>query len=109
MQGRPMVTPLDHAIYDDAETLERLLRKAGSRYALADLRDLIAGIEAAPEPLDPDAWMALVAADPGEPLKAQLRAFRTRLHSAHKGGASREEIAARVAALRAELARRGLD
>jgi Xaa-Pro aminopeptidase len=104
-----MVTPLDHAIYDDAETLERLLRKAGSRYALADLRDLIAGIEAAPEPLDPDAWMALVAADPGEPLKAQLRAFRARLHIAHKGGASREEIAARVAALRAELARRGLD
>ncbi|HEV8677959.1 MAG TPA: aminopeptidase P family N-terminal domain-containing protein, partial [Stellaceae bacterium] len=104
-----MVTPLDQAVYDDAETLERLLRNAGSRYGLAELRQLVAGIEAAPEPLDPDAWMVLVAAEPSEPLKAQLRAFRARVARApHKDTASREEIAARVAALRAELARRGL-
>jgi Xaa-Pro aminopeptidase len=104
-----MVTPLDHAIYDDAETLERLLRKAGSRYGLGELRELIAGIEAAPEPLDPDAWMTLVAAEPSEALKAQLRAFRVRLRTSRKDGNTREEIAARVAALRAELAQRGLD
>src|SRR5262245_44485545 len=47
--------------FQGEEALERLLRKAGSAYSVADLAALVAGVEAAPPGEDADAWMTLVA------------------------------------------------
>jgi Xaa-Pro aminopeptidase len=89
------------------EHLQELLRRAGLPAEAASLRALVAGVAAAPEGGRPDAWMALVGAeDAPEELRAQLRALRASLAPAEGG---RPDIPARVAALRAELARRGLD
>src|SRR5262245_45739720 len=91
--------------FQGEEALERLLRKAGSAYSVADLAALVAGVEAAPPGEDADGWMTLVAAVPGDALKAQLRAFRAHLAKAHPAASS---SAQRAAAVRAELKRRGL-
>src|SRR5690348_8294289 len=48
--------------YQGDEVLARLLAKAGSRYDLAALRALVAGVLAAPPSVaEPDGWTALVA------------------------------------------------
>src|SRR5215470_1465952 len=91
--------------FQGEEALERLLRKAGSAYSVADLAALVAGVEAAPAGEDADAWTALVAAAPSDALKAQLRAFRAHLAKAHPAASS---SAQRAAAVRAELKRQGL-
>src|SRR5215813_11040520 len=91
--------------FQGEEALERLLRKAGSAYSVADLAALVAGVEAAPPGEDADAWMTLVAAVQSDALKAQLRAFRAHLAKAHPAASS---SAQRAAAVRAELKRRGL-
>jgi len=93
--------------YQGDEVLERLLRKAGSPYGVTDLALLMAGVESAPAGEDADAWMEVVAAAPSDALKAQLRAFRGE-HAPAAGHGGAGAPAARVAALRAELWRRGL-
>jgi len=99
--------PTCRAAYQGEEALERLLRKAGSPYGVSDLAALLAGVEAAPLGEDADAWMELVSATPSDALKAQLRAFRA-AHSHASASAEPASPAARVAALRGELERRGL-
>ncbi len=96
--------------YRGDETLDRLLRQAGSRLGAAEVRDLVRGVVAAPEPFEPHAWMALVAANPGEELGGQLAALRARMAaSAHDGlEAPGSEAPARLEALRGELKRRRL-
>ncbi|MGH6932737.1 MAG: aminopeptidase P family N-terminal domain-containing protein, partial [Dongiaceae bacterium] len=91
--------------------LEELLRRAGSRYDEVGLQALLAGVAAAPPSADPDAWMALVLADPDEELKVQLRTLRRQVEAAAKpadDGNSPGRRAERVAALRDELTRQGL-
>jgi Xaa-Pro aminopeptidase len=83
------------------------LRKAGSRFDLAQLNELLTGVAAAPEGLDADAWMMLVASDPDGELKDQLRQFR-QARSAGEGVSNRDSTAMRVAALRREMARQDL-
>lgn len=94
------------------EALARLLREAGSPLTPADLRALVAGVCAAPLGEDPDAWMVLVAETPSEELKAELRALRrnteTELRAKEQANGTGESSATRLAALRQELARRGL-
>jgi Xaa-Pro aminopeptidase len=85
--------------------LEGLLAAARSRLKPADLPALLAGVSAAPEGLDPDAWMALVAPEVGPELKARLRPL---YQAARQEAAGKAGIADRLTALRAELARRGL-
>jgi len=97
------------AAYQGDEVVERLLRKAGSPYGAADLAGLLAGVAGAPEATDPEAWIDLVASNAGDALKAQLRAYRAEMaaKTASPGGRA-ANAAARVAALRSELQRRGL-
>jgi Xaa-Pro aminopeptidase len=95
------------AAYQGDEVVERLLRKAGSPYGAADLAGLLAGVAGAPEAADPEAWMDLVASNASDALKAQLRAYRAEQSTKASRG-SPAATTARVAALRAELQRRGL-
>jgi len=95
--------------YEGDKALERLLRTAGSTYGVSDLAGLLAGVEAAPAPADDDAWIDLVAPAASDALKAQLAAYRAEARGRGPDNArSPGTTAARVAALRAELRRRGL-
>jgi len=93
-------------------TLLARLRETGARFDAAALRDLVAGIAAAPlNPADPDGWLRLIATDPPPALAASLRAYRETLAAHAEGGlgAGKTETPMRLADLREELARRGLD
>jgi Xaa-Pro aminopeptidase len=85
--------------------LEGLLKAARSRLQPGDLPGLLAGVSAAPEGLDPDAWMALVAPQLSPELKARLRPL---YQAARQGVPASASIAERLKALRAEMARQGL-
>jgi Xaa-Pro aminopeptidase len=100
----------DHGTYGGDEALERLLAEAGSGYGSAEVRDLLSGVLAAPPGEDPDRWMRLVAEPHPDALSAQLRALKDELAaSAETQGAAVADRGARLALLRAELARRELD
>jgi len=93
--------------YQGDEALGRLLKKAGSAYGVPALAALVAGLNGAPEPIDGDGWIELVAPAASDALRAQLRAFRT-MQVTQPASALAVDRAARVGALRAELQRRGL-
>jgi Xaa-Pro aminopeptidase len=94
----------------DEAGLARLLAAAGARPGLAALRDLVRGVVAAPRALDPAAWMVLVADDPPAGLRAALAALEAATRAAAGDGLGvRPAPAGRLAALRAELSRRGAD
>ena len=92
----------------DDGALTALLAEAGSRFDAAGLRALLAGVLAAPAGEDPEAWMTMVAHELSEPLRERLRALKSEAEAA-AGAGETPDHAARLAALRAELARRGLD
>jgi Xaa-Pro aminopeptidase len=95
--------------YQGDDALAGLLRKAGSSLAPGDLRALIAGVLAAPEPaVEPDAWMALVAKAPSPALQAQLRALKAELAVKLDDGLDAAWTPDRLRAFRAELAKRQL-
>jgi Xaa-Pro aminopeptidase len=85
--------------------LDGLLAEAGSRLGAADLAALLEGVAAAPEGLDPEAWMALVGPKVGPELRDRLRPL---YDAARRPKPAAAAIVGRLAALRAELARRGL-
>ena len=94
--------------YEGDAALARLLAASGSRYDPPGVKALIAGVLAAPPDVDPEAWMGLVAPEPPAALRAQLRAVAASLARPEDGfrpGAA----PGRLQALRAELARRGVD
>ncbi|MFQ5784466.1 MAG: M24 family metallopeptidase [Alphaproteobacteria bacterium] len=94
---------------DDAE-LARLLEDAGATLTPAELRALVAGVAAAPAGFDADAWMGLVASRVGDALRQALRALVAEMRAARDDGLGASPAPPeRLAALRAELARRGLD
>ena len=95
--------------YAGDETLARLLAAARSPYDSVSVRSLIAGVLAAPPGRPADGWTILVAADPALELKAQLVALAALLGRDRAGSASAGDAAERLARLRAELARRGVD
>ena len=91
----------------DEARLNTLLRAAGSPYDASALEPLLAGIAAA-APRD-EGWMRLIAPAPIDELKEALRGLYRHATEASEGRDSGGDSGARLAALRAELARRGLD
>jgi Xaa-Pro aminopeptidase len=93
----------------DLTGLAQALQAAGVGVAPDALHRLLAGVAASPVAEVPDAWMALL----GPHLDADLQAWAARAvrsNSADGGlSAGRAASAERLAALRAELDRRGLD
>jgi Xaa-Pro aminopeptidase len=95
--------------YDGDDRLAALLRDAGVGAPLGEIKALIAGIAAAPRPPDDGEWLRLVAPDISAALRDQLVALYELSAARDDGVGRRDESAARLAALRAELARRSLD
>ena len=102
--------------YQGDEALDRLLTKAGKRLRLPDLktdgvRVFVAGVLAAPPAPDAEAWVKLVVDDPSPALKAQLLALKAEMAADRGDGVEDDPVpcAERLAELRRELKRRGLD
>ncbi len=95
--------------YQGDTALAGLLRKANSPYDVTAVRAIVAGVLAAPEPaVDRDAWIGLIAAQASPALTAQLRALKAEIAGTWDDGLGAKWDASRLAAFRAELARRGL-
>ncbi|WP_448202586.1 M24 family metallopeptidase [Azospirillum sp. sgz302134] len=89
------------------EALAQLLSRAGIPRSPAEIRDLVRGVLAAPEGVDPDAWLVLVGENLPEELATRLRALKAEMASVP--AAANTDSAARLAALRGMLKRRELD
>ena len=87
----------------------QLLRQRGRPSDPAALASLMRGVAAAPEGLAGPEWVELVAADSDADLTRALTAWRAELAAADDGLATVPAPADRLARLRAELARRGID
>ena len=101
----------DHEIRQEGgNSLDSDLKGAGFEGGPEGLRALLEGVVAAPDALDPDAWLVLVGDPLPDALKAKLLALKAELASAlpPSFAAAPENSAERLAALRAELTRRGL-
>lgn len=94
--------------YGGDDALDRLLDEAGLNRSVAEIRALVEGVNAAPRGTDPDAWLGLFDRQRlTDPLRLQLKALRDELARA-ADAKDAPDHAARLAALRAELSRRGL-
>ena len=100
-----------HGSYPGDATLARLLARARAGMSVAAVKDLVAGVLAAPEGFDAGAWIALVVPDAEPELAAALRDLKAAMAETVNDGleAGPPAPAWRLKALRAELARRGLD
>ena len=106
MTAQPALT----ASYSGDRALDEQLRRAGSRYTAAAVRDLVAGVLAAPTPTaDPEGWMALVVESAPPSLKVQLAALKQEMEGRQGDALSRPWTRARIDDLRLELKRRSLD
>jgi Xaa-Pro aminopeptidase len=86
--------------------LARLLRAAGVRRSVEEIRELIRGVIAAPPGPEPDAWLDLVAL----PEARELRHYLVRLkHELASAAVEEPPIAERLRRLRTELSARRLD
>ena len=95
-----------------ADRLAGLLREAGSPYDPSEVAGLAAGVLAAPQEVG-TTWQRLVADPVPDDLAAALSALQKELAASYSDGVSNADFArlprpARLALLRAELARRGL-
>jgi Xaa-Pro aminopeptidase len=97
------------ATYQGDTALAGLLAKHGAKLDVAGVRELLAGVLAAPSGEDPAAWHTLVCDKPSDALRHQLDALKGELAAKVEFGLDEGDWAAkRVSDLRAELARRGL-
>lgn len=92
--------------YEGDSVLAGYLSAAGVTLNIDKVRALVAGVAGAPEGSRPDAWIDLVAPDAGEPLRSQLLALKNVVKAERPRTLPAGE---RIAALRVELDRRGLD
>jgi Xaa-Pro aminopeptidase len=83
-----------------------LLEASGIARSEDEIVELVRGVLAAPEPLDGDAWLDLIAPQGATELRAALRALKTELAPRPR---SEPPVAERLASLRKELAARGVD
>ena len=96
-------------VYRGDAALDTLLKEVRSPYDAAGVRELVAGVLAAPTGPDPGAWLQLVAPRMTPSLAAQLAAVRAELaKQAPASESAPGATAARASELRAELARRGV-
>ena len=93
--------------YRGDEALAGLLRKSGYPADMGQIRRLLAGVVAAPEGEHPEDWIGLVAPGADPACRRQLQALRQEVSVGRKG-ANLPAGPGRIAALRKELARRGL-
>ena len=91
---------------DRDSELARLLTAAGGRRSVAEIRELIRGVIAAPAGPEPDAWLDLVAPAEAHALRVALLRLKEELASVP---VEEPPIAERLRRLRAELSARGLD
>ncbi len=91
------------------EELAGVLAEAGARASAAELRRMVAGMAAAPEPVDGAARARLVAEAPTAAFEATLHRLIEERRVDGETISDRGRSAERLAALRAELAARGLD
>lgn len=94
-------------VYQGDTVLAGLLATAGARLDVSEVRRLIQGLLAAPEPRETNAWLGLVAEHLTASLGTQLLALRHEL--AASAPAPGPALADRLPALRTDLAARGLD
>ena len=95
--------------YRGDSALATLLRAAGSPLDPTGVRSLISGVLAAPAGSEPGAWLRLVTPRLTSELAAQLDALKHEMaRKLPPEEASSGASAQRIAALRAELARRGV-
>src|SRR3954447_15281176 len=92
----------------DEKALADLLVKGGSAYDIKDLRELLKGVLAAPPGMDEAAWTRLVAPEVSPALEAELLALAADMAAARPTQGAGANPAARLAALRGELRRRGV-
>jgi len=96
--------------YPGDRALAALLRRAGARLGASAVREVVAGVIAAPPALDPDGWMVMVTPSPAAALKKALRALKAEMAASYSDGLSADAPdSQRLKALRAELKRRKLD
>ena len=89
--------------------LGELLSAADMAQTVAEMRQLLAGIAAAPHAADANDWLRLIAPSPTGELRGQLVALYETLAMAGDGIGEKGASAARLADLRATLQHRGLD
>ncbi|MEE8392705.1 MAG: aminopeptidase P family N-terminal domain-containing protein, partial [Rhodospirillales bacterium] len=106
-----MENPDPTAPYQGDANLDRLLKMAGSRFDAAGMRQLLAGLIAAPKAVDPNAWMAIAAETIDPELELQLGAFRAQAEAVilNSGASGEETMESRLQRFRDELKRRKLD
>ena len=96
--------------YRGDKALAELLAQAGVALDSAAVRALVAGVIAAPVGEDPTSWLELVAPKPPAALEAQLLALEAEMRAQCLAQAGKAPgTPERLARLRAELARQGLD
>lgn len=97
--------------YRGDAVLAGLLARAKSGKSVADVRDLLAGVIAAPPMWQPDSWIELVDPNPDDELACELKALKRVMAAEHQDGldAGPPAPAWRLKALREELDRRGVD
>ena len=100
---------VDPARYLGDSHLARLLAQDRTGKSVAEVRSVIAGVLAAPEDIDPELWLRLVAEAPGDQLAEQLQALKRALEERTSSGLETPAPAWRLKALRHELQRLGLD
>lgn len=102
-----------HPVADDGSDERNLtvrLRQAGLSWDAASIRGLVAGVLAAPPGYDPDAWMTLVTPSIDERVHALLAAVRAEAEAERDRVRHRAPaLADRLASLRSELDRQGLN
>ena len=72
--------------YRGDAVLAGLLMQAKSGKSVADVRDLLAGVLAAPPPWQADAWVALIDPEPGDELVKELKALKQAMAADYQDG-----------------------
>lgn len=90
--------------------LETVLKREGIDKTADEIRDIIDGVLTAPAAKDKFAWLALVGSPTDAELRVQLTALKDELAAGRKGiDRDMDTIRKRVAALRAEMKKEGID
>lgn len=97
--------------YSGDAILAQLLAGARAAKSVADVRSIVAGVLAAPESYDPQAWITMVVGNADDALRAELVALKDSMAQGMNDGrdAGPPAPAWRLKALRRELDARGLD